>query len=542
VRYTADQIYAFARQAGFSPDQSATMTAIALAESGGDTNSHATHGEDSRGLWQINALAHPDLARSVDLYDPVQNARAAFQVSHGGADVSPWTTTHGGLAASYLKFKAEALAAAVAYGDGADGKELGVWTGTPGYGHELSAGAGGGRTVAPAHGAGDGSETVVVSHNTPVTGTGDGGTGRAGEAYGIAMDGPDPRHGAEFGIPFDPGDPAAGTDTATGTDSASSTVTATGTGAGAAGDDKVHEFLAAALAQSGDKYVFGAEVSLDDPNPTTFDCSGLVEWAAHQAGVDLERNAWMQYRQMHQSGTIIPVEQAIHTPGALLFSFDTNPDGSVAPSHQHVAISLGDGKTIEALGAQYGVGSFDATTKRFQYAAIIPGISDHSISDHGISDHAAPVAAGSTGDGVGIVIPPPHADPPPTQPDPPPPEPHPAPPETAPPETTGPPQTSTPPETPPPTGNTPPGDDFDQRLGHDPDHLDDPGDPDPPPDADHTDDLTADHPDDLALVDADADGMDDALAQAMVWSGDHPAGSLSDDGWSHDGHADAAPR
>src|SRR5947209_19326611 len=59
-RFTAEQIYAVARQAGFSPDQSATMTAIAMAESGGDSRSHATVGEDSRGLWQINAQAHPD--------------------------------------------------------------------------------------------------------------------------------------------------------------------------------------------------------------------------------------------------------------------------------------------------------------------------------------------------------------------------------------------------------------------------------------------------------------------------------------------------
>jgi hypothetical protein len=36
------------------PDQAATMTAIALAESGGST---ASSGEDARGLWQINVAA-----------------------------------------------------------------------------------------------------------------------------------------------------------------------------------------------------------------------------------------------------------------------------------------------------------------------------------------------------------------------------------------------------------------------------------------------------------------------------------------------------
>ena len=72
--YSAREIYRFARLAGFSPDQSVTMTAIALAESGGDTNAHATHGEDSRGLWQINVQAHGDWVGNRNLYDPLENA------------------------------------------------------------------------------------------------------------------------------------------------------------------------------------------------------------------------------------------------------------------------------------------------------------------------------------------------------------------------------------------------------------------------------------------------------------------------------------
>lgn len=136
-RYSAQQIYAFARSAGFSPDQSATMTAIALAESRGDSRAHNPRGEDSRGLWQINARAHHDLAARYDLYDPKKNALAAYEVSRHGHDVSPWTTTHGGSSARYVRFRAEAQEAATAYGDGAG---RGVWTGTSAYGHALSAG------------------------------------------------------------------------------------------------------------------------------------------------------------------------------------------------------------------------------------------------------------------------------------------------------------------------------------------------------------------------------------------------------------------
>src|SRR4051812_46421526 len=131
-RYSAEQIYSFARRAGFSPDQATTMTAVALAESGGNSRAHNDHGEDSRGLWQVNAAAHHDLAARFDLYDPVQNAKAAFDVSGGGRDISPWTTTHGLRSAPYLRYRAEAEAAAVSAGDG---RNLGVWTGTSGYGH-----------------------------------------------------------------------------------------------------------------------------------------------------------------------------------------------------------------------------------------------------------------------------------------------------------------------------------------------------------------------------------------------------------------------
>ena len=64
----------------------------------------------------------------------------------------------------------------------------------------------------------------------------------------------------------------------------------------------------------------------------------------------------------------------MHTPGALLFSFSSEPvPGGGRPNHAHVAISLGDGRTIEARGKSYGVGTFNAAN-RFQWAAIVPGL------------------------------------------------------------------------------------------------------------------------------------------------------------------------
>ena len=147
-----------------------------------------------------------------------------------------------------------------------------------------------------------------------------------------------------------------------------------GAGGTTAATGRNQVFLQSALAQTGDAYVWGASASPTDPNPTAFDCSELVKWAAKRAGVDLPDGSWLQYLQLKQQGATIPVEQALQTPGALLFSFSHEPTpGGGRPSHTHVAISLGNGKTIEARGRSYGVGSFDAAN-RFQYAAVVPGL------------------------------------------------------------------------------------------------------------------------------------------------------------------------
>jgi cell wall-associated NlpC family hydrolase len=137
---------------------------------------------------------------------------------------------------------------------------------------------------------------------------------------------------------------------------------------------KTQTFVQSALAQAGDPYVWGASASPTDPNPTAFDCSELTKWAAKRAGVDLPDGSWLQYLQLKQQGATIPVQQALQTPGALLFSFSHEPTaGGGRPSQAHVAISLGDGRTIEARGSKYGVGTFDAGN-RFEYAAVIPGL------------------------------------------------------------------------------------------------------------------------------------------------------------------------
>lgn len=158
-------------------------------------------------------------------------------------------------------------------------------------------------------------------------------------------------------------DAQAGTTATTGT-------TATPTAGGA----KASQFVSEALRQAGDPYVWGSSASPTDPNPDAFDCSELTKWAAKRVGIDLPDGSWLQYLELQEQGALVPVEQALRTPGALLFSFSDEPTpGGGRPSQAHVAISLGDGKTIEARGKKYGVGTFDAGN-RFEYGAIIPGL------------------------------------------------------------------------------------------------------------------------------------------------------------------------
>jgi len=122
-------------------------------------------------------------------------------------------------------------------------------------------------------------------------------------------------------------------------------------------------FVQRALAQRGDRYIFGAEANPNDPNPKAFDCSELVQWAAHQVGVSIPDGTMNQLPHIQRAGKTLPIAKAISTRGALLFR----------PGH--VAISLGNGKTIEAKGSQYGVGVFSAQGRRWTAGGLIPGMS-----------------------------------------------------------------------------------------------------------------------------------------------------------------------
>ncbi len=172
------------------------------------------------------------------------------------------------------------------------------------------------------------------------------------------------------------------------------------------GSGNVQHMLDAALAQVGDQYVFGAEVDVNDPNPQTWDCAELTKWAAHQAGADIPGSSFEQYLDLKSKGLLIPIEQAEHTPGALVFHFSSEPtEGGGRPDEAHVALSLGDGRTVEAQSEEVGVITDDNIGGRFEYAALLPGVdygTANTPSALEIPTAAAVPAMGGTPDATGL--------------------------------------------------------------------------------------------------------------------------------------------
>jgi hypothetical protein len=85
---TADALRA-AQAAGFQGDALITAVAVARAESGLRYDAVGDSGR-SIGLWQVHLPSHPTY-NAGQLYDPLANARAAYEISGGGTNWQPWT-------------------------------------------------------------------------------------------------------------------------------------------------------------------------------------------------------------------------------------------------------------------------------------------------------------------------------------------------------------------------------------------------------------------------------------------------------------------
>jgi len=130
--------------------------------------------------------------------------------------------------------------------------------------------------------------------------------------------------------------------------------------AGPTGQGTASAFVDACLSQAGKPYVFGAEVAGTEPG-RAYDCSELVEWACRRVGVSIPDGSSNQINHCQRHGTIVSVDEGIRTRGALLWHSG------------HIAVSLGNGRTIEAANRKTGIKSLGAAG-RFARAGRVPGL------------------------------------------------------------------------------------------------------------------------------------------------------------------------
>ncbi len=101
---TPQQTLSYANAAGFQGVGKYIIAAIAQAESGLNTlakNCNNPGGTCDRGILQINNYWHPEVTDQ-QAYDPTQAFQAAFRISNGGKDFTPWTTFTSGAYKQYV--------------------------------------------------------------------------------------------------------------------------------------------------------------------------------------------------------------------------------------------------------------------------------------------------------------------------------------------------------------------------------------------------------------------------------------------------------
>lgn len=97
--------------AGFpSGVPSANGIAIVCAESGRDPAATFTNTDSSidRGLWQINSKWHAEVT-DAQAFDPKLATEAAYRISKGGLDFTPWSTWGNGAYRTHLEAARVAL-------------------------------------------------------------------------------------------------------------------------------------------------------------------------------------------------------------------------------------------------------------------------------------------------------------------------------------------------------------------------------------------------------------------------------------------------
>ena len=118
-----NEVITIAQAAGFRGLGLVRSVAIAIAESSlnqnavGDISLQTEKWGPSVGLWQIRTLKpaylHLEPVRDyTKLFNPLENAKAAYQISKGGTDFSAWSTYVNNSYAKYIANVEKAIPAA----------------------------------------------------------------------------------------------------------------------------------------------------------------------------------------------------------------------------------------------------------------------------------------------------------------------------------------------------------------------------------------------------------------------------------------------
>jgi len=132
----------------------------------------------------------------------------------------------------------------------------------------------------------------------------------------------------------------------------------------------------------GEPYVLGALVPKDDANyKGPWDCAEFVSWLYYQtfgilygcadnSGNPHTADAYSGYwsRDANTLGHIITIEEAKSTPGAAILRLAGN--GEVG----HIAVSDGNGGTVEAHGKEDGIVNSVVDGRRWDMGVLVPGV------------------------------------------------------------------------------------------------------------------------------------------------------------------------
>lgn len=105
--------------------------------------------------------------------------------------------------------------------------------------------------------------------------------------------------------------------------------------------------------------------------PNHYDCSGLVVTSLRHAGIAVPPGIDASPTLCQwgiSSNTLIPIADAVHIRGALFIRGGITGWGA----NGHVCFSLGDGRTMEAMGAAYGCRIGNAIGRGWSHAFKVP--------------------------------------------------------------------------------------------------------------------------------------------------------------------------